>query len=129
MAEEDPESALDRCVKEVRDGAHQLPKLEPGDDWDISDALIGDGSVGHYREFLVNFSNRFLEYGKGRWRNDRDRAIRMGRYIGIMARFFAEADKRDRITVKDLDDAIAFVSGHCKLLRKGTPAIREIWCP
>jgi len=131
MAEKEADDALNHCVDEMRKGADKLGKLHDDDNWGIRPGFVGDLTKGRYKRFLEIFRDRFEKHpdgpkgGQEKWEHDREQVSRMAEYIGILARFYAEAQLRHEITEEDLDKAIATVGVACAQTLKPL----DVWCP
>jgi hypothetical protein len=128
MAEDNPEDALKVCIREMRDGAKDAPHNHTSTD--IKDTLVED----HKGPIRDAFFRNFKDHGPKKWEEDRDNVLRMARYIGILAVFFAEANHKNQIGEEELLRALALVNVECKnladaLRRAQDPSDkREVWC-
>jgi hypothetical protein len=120
-----PDQALQECIAEVRAGAKELP-TGPGEDWDITDEQINV----HYGRFAKIFADRWVnDQGEARWQAGKNKPKRMARYIGILARFHAEAWQSMEIRDEDLQFGLDTVSTNCKgLMAAGKISIKQMWC-
>ena len=126
MAEKTPEDALKRAIEEVRAGAKDAPHKDV-------DPTITDLQVAKYRQrFVDTFRRNFDTYGTKKWEDEREDALRMARYIGVLAVFHSEAHQKNQIVDDALAWAIDTVTHECELERDRIPPgpndKRDVWC-
>jgi hypothetical protein len=115
---ETPEDALKECEDSIKNAVNRLPDKNGNktENWKIEDAWINAIRGKFLAKFKVVWDTPSQTTGKtgtARWNDDGPQVRQMAMYIGILSRFYAEAEVKDKIDEKHFTRAVQDVSGNC----------------